>query len=87
MSADHAIPVHTLTLHTSAEEGATVVRCTGRLTIETSEILKTEVRPLLGNKCRVVLDLTDWRRWTAPGSALWSGFTSPRNAQGANYSW
>ena len=67
MSTDHAIPVHTLTLHTSAEEGATLVRCTGRLTIETSEILKTEVRPLLGNKCRVILDLTDLAQMDSTG--------------------
>lgn len=67
MSSDSAIPAHTLKLHTSAEEGATVVRCTGRLTIETSEILKTEVRPLFGNKCRVILDLTDLAHMDSTG--------------------
>ena len=67
MSADHAIPIHTLTLHTSTEQDATVVRCAGRLTIETSEILKKEVRPLLANKCRVILDLTDLAQMDSTG--------------------
>lgn len=59
MSTDPAIPIHTLNLETLTADGATTVRCTGRLTIDTSPYLKTEVRPLLQNKCRVILDLTD----------------------------
>jgi anti-anti-sigma factor len=48
-----------LNLHTYAWEDATVVCCTGRLTTETSQLLKTEVKVLLPNKRRVILDLTD----------------------------
>ncbi len=35
-----------------------MVRCTGRLTIETAPQLKSEVKLLLPNKRRVILDLT-----------------------------
>ncbi|MGA6956431.1 MAG: STAS domain-containing protein, partial [Candidatus Acidiferrales bacterium] len=53
------LPPRTLNLHTYAWEDATVVRCTGRLTSETSPLLKTEVKALLPNKRRVILDLTE----------------------------
>ncbi len=53
------LPPRTLNLHTYAWEDATVVRCTGRLTAETSPLLKTEVKALLPNKRRVILDLTE----------------------------
>ena len=48
-----------LHLHTYAWEDATVVRCTGRLTTDTSSHLKTEVKALLPQKRRVILDLTE----------------------------
>jgi anti-anti-sigma factor len=62
MSSEQSIPAispHTLNLHTYAWEEATVVSCTGRLTAETSPLLKVEVKALLPNKRRVILDLTD----------------------------
>jgi anti-sigma B factor antagonist len=52
-------PARQLDLHTYAWEDATVVRCTGRLTAETSPQLKTEVKSLLPQKRRLILDLTD----------------------------
>jgi anti-anti-sigma regulatory factor len=54
-----SIGERTLTLQTYAWEDATVVGCTGRLTTETAVHLKTEVKPLLLCKRRVILDLTD----------------------------
>lgn len=62
MSTEPSIPAisaHTLSLHTYDWEDATVVSCTGRLTAETSPLLKVEVKALLPNKRRVILDLTD----------------------------
>jgi anti-sigma B factor antagonist len=53
------VPERALKLHTYAWEDATVVRCTGRLTAETSPLLKAEVKALLPNKRRVILDLTE----------------------------
>jgi anti-anti-sigma factor len=59
MSSDSSIHTLTLHLHTYAWEDATVVRCTGRLTAETSPHLKTEVKGLLPNKRRLILDLSE----------------------------
>lgn len=56
---DSAIPTRTLNLHTYAWEASTVVRCTGRLTAETSPHLKTEVKALLQNKRPLILDLSE----------------------------
>jgi anti-anti-sigma factor len=59
MSSDVSIPARALNLHTYAWEEATVVRCTGRLTAETSAQLKTEVKALLPNKRPLILDLSE----------------------------
>src|SRR5580704_11323078 len=59
MSSEASIPILTLHLRTYAWEDATVVRCTGRLTAETSPHLKTEVKALLPNKRRLILDLSE----------------------------
>jgi anti-sigma B factor antagonist len=59
MATDPLIPARALNLHTSASEDTTVVRCTGRLTGETSPLLKAEVKALLPDKRRVVLDFTE----------------------------
>ena len=66
-SADRSIGAKTLNLHTYAWEDATVVRCTGRLTTETSAQLKTEVKPLLLVKRRVILDLTELAHMDSSG--------------------
>jgi anti-anti-sigma factor len=47
--------------------GDPVVRCTGRLTTETSVLLKTEVRTLLPSKRRLILDLTDLSHMDSSG--------------------
>ncbi|MFZ3216587.1 MAG: STAS domain-containing protein [Candidatus Acidiferrales bacterium] len=59
MSSDTSVPTRSLNLHTYAWEDATVLRCTGRLTAETSPHLKTEVKSLLPNRRRLVLDLSE----------------------------
>jgi anti-sigma B factor antagonist len=60
MATDPVIPAGALSLHTSSsEDDAAVVRCSGRLTGETSLVLKEEVKPLLLVKRRVILDLTE----------------------------
>jgi anti-sigma B factor antagonist len=59
MSTDPSISAYALHLHTDAGDDATVVRCAGRLTNETSPLLKSEIKALLLSKGRVILDLTD----------------------------
>jgi anti-anti-sigma factor len=59
MASETANPPQSLHLHTYAWEDATVMRCTGRLTAETSPHLKTEVKALLPSKRRLILDLSE----------------------------
>ena len=58
-TSEPPINLHTLNLHLQTVENSTTVRCTGRLTIDTSPQLKKEVKPLLVAKRRVVLDFTE----------------------------
>lgn len=46
-----------LTIDTTPSE--TIVHCTGRITMDTRESLKTTVKPLLSQSKRVVLDLAN----------------------------
>ena len=52
-------PTPQLTLATSAEGDATMVRCTGKLVAGTTGVLQSEIRALLPGPKRIVLDLTD----------------------------
>ena len=44
-------------VHSYEAEGATVVECFGKLTFENAPSLKEEVRPLIPDRKRIVLDL------------------------------
>jgi anti-anti-sigma factor len=44
-------------VHSYEAEGATVVECFGKLTFENAPSLKEEVRPLIPERKRIVLDL------------------------------
>ena len=46
-------------LDVDVQPGTTVVRCSGRLTFESGNFLRKEVRKLITPGARVVLDLTD----------------------------
>ena len=48
-----------LWLQISERDGARVVRCSGRLTVDNTDLLKTEVRKLIPGAQCIVLDLTD----------------------------
>lgn len=54
-----AKPTSPLTLVTSTEGDATIVRCTGKLLAGSTGILQAEVRGLLPETKHIVLDLTD----------------------------
>src|ERR1700684_1954095 len=80
---EHAsIGERTLTLQTYAWEDATVVGCAGRLTTETAVHLKSEVKPLLLCKRRVILDLTDLAHMDSSGlGALVALYISAKGAK------
>jgi anti-sigma B factor antagonist len=81
MSTTPRAPVCTLALHTYVWEDATVVRCTGRLTVETSPMLKTEVKALLPGRRRIILDLTSLVQMDSAGlGALVALYISAKRA-------
>ena len=59
MPENAAKPASQLTIATSSEGDATIVRCSGKLVVGSTEILQTEVRSLLPGAKRILLDLTD----------------------------
>ncbi|MFY9530649.1 MAG: STAS domain-containing protein [Candidatus Acidiferrales bacterium] len=68
MSANPAdVSAHRLKLHTFTVEDATVVQCTGRLTAEHTSMLKTEVKAMIPQTKRIVLDLTDLNHMDSAG--------------------
>jgi anti-anti-sigma factor len=82
MSTGPSLSPQTLDLRTYAWEDATVVACTGRLSVETSPILKTEVKALLPKNRRVILDLTDLGYMDSSGLGALVGLYI--SAKGAN---
>ena len=46
-------------VHSYAREDATVVECHGKLTVENAALLKNEVRELIPNRKRIILDLKE----------------------------
>lgn len=50
---------HNFRVHSYRSEQAVVVQCHGKLTLETSPLLKSEVRPMMQDTTRIVLDLKD----------------------------
>ena len=67
MAEPAAVPASGLRLHTYAWEDAQVVQCSGRLTAEHSEALKTHVRSVIPTTKRVILDLKETDRMDSSG--------------------
>ncbi len=53
------VPRSRLALRTSERDGVRVVSCSGRLTLENTDLLKAEVKKLIPGTRRIVLDLTE----------------------------
>ena len=62
-----AAPAGGLKLHIYAWEDAQVVKCSGRLTTETSSLLKTQVQALLPDAKRIILDFSEVTRMDSSG--------------------
>jgi anti-sigma B factor antagonist len=56
-----------LSLHSFTQEDATVVKCTGQLTAGITGVLYQEVKRLIPENSRIVLDLTDLTRMDSMG--------------------
>jgi anti-anti-sigma factor len=46
-------------VHSYQKEDTTVVECHGKLTVENAPLLKSEVKSMIGQKKRIVLDLKE----------------------------
>jgi anti-anti-sigma factor len=76
-------PLHQLTIKCYALEDAMVVECAGRLTMEYAQDLKTEVKPLIPNHKRIILDLSEVAFMDSSGVGTLVGlYISARNAGG-----
>ncbi len=79
-------PVFTagLRLHTSTSQDAVIIRCSGRLTSEGTDILKNETKPLFTRTRCVVLDLTDLKFMDSAGLGAIVGLYVSAKTHGAN---
>ena len=59
MSLTGAVPSPQLKLDVEKTAAESTVRCTGRITSSTAELLKSAVRPLIPDTPRIVIDLTN----------------------------
>ena len=76
-------PALQLTIATSTEGDAAIVRCSGKLVTGSKEVLQTEVRSLLPGAKRIVLDLTDLGYMDSSGLGSIIGlYVSVKNAGG-----
>jgi anti-anti-sigma factor len=82
MLNDPAAPARGLNFHVEEKGDAAHVRCTGRLVVETTPILRSEVKPLLLKKRRITLDLTDLAQVDSAGLGSLVGLYI--SAKGAN---
>ncbi|HUA01793.1 MAG TPA: STAS domain-containing protein [Candidatus Aquilonibacter sp.] len=67
MSDAAAVPANELKLQTSPWKDAQVVKCSGRLTAEHSQALKSHVQSLLPHTKRIIVDLAEVTRMDSGG--------------------
>lgn len=71
-----------LELSIHADSGVAILKCAGRLTSENAAALKAQVRSMIPNEKRIVLDLTDLVGMDSSGlGAVVSLYVSARNAK------
>ena len=80
-SADAAVPP--LSLRTYVEGDATVIQCTGKLTAGLTGILRDEVKRLIPQSKKIVLDLTDLTQMDSLGLGTIVGLYVSAKASGS----
>jgi anti-anti-sigma factor len=76
-----AAPLPPLQLHTSRTEEAIMVKCSGHLTFDVSANFKSEMKALIPETRRIVLDLTDLSYMDSSGlGAIVSVYISSKRA-------
>jgi|SRR5690242_7833460 anti-anti-sigma factor len=66
-SSTRAITAEQLRLHTIANDNEIVIRCTGRLTSDVVDVFREEVKRVIPQTRRVVLDFTDLKHLDSSG--------------------
>ena len=79
-----SVPTSRFKLRIQTTPESTLVICSGKLTAEVAAEFKQEIRALVPQTKRIILDLNDVGFWIAPGSAPSLGFTSPPRNPNAN---
>jgi anti-sigma B factor antagonist len=79
--AANSIPLPKLDLATDKTPTETIVHCTGRVTSDTAQLLKTTVKPLLSESKTIVLDLKNVSYMDSSGLGTIVGlYVSAKNA-------
>ena len=77
------VPAPPLTLHTYAEGDATIIQCTGKLTAGLTGILRDEVKRLIPQSKKIVLDLTNLTQMDSLGLGTIVGLYVSAKASGS----
>ena len=79
--AANSVPLPKLDLATDKTPTETIVHCTGRITSDTTQLLKTTVKPLLSESKTIVLDLKNVSYMDSSGLGTIVGlYVSAKNA-------
>ena len=77
-----SVPLPKLDLATDKTPTETIVHCTGRITSDTTQLLKTTVKPLLSESKTIVLDLKNVSYMDSSGLGTIVGlYVSAKNAR------
>ena len=78
------VPAPALSLQTSIEEDATVIKCSGKLTAGVTDQLRAEVKGLIPHASRIILDLTDLTKMDSLGLGTIVGLDVSAKAAGCS---
>ena len=78
------VPVPVLSLQTYIEGNSTVVKCSGKLIAGLTDALRAEVKSLIPNAKRIILDLTDLEKMDSMGLGTVVGLYVSAKAAGCD---
>lgn len=78
------VPAPVLTLQTYAEGESTVIKCSGKLIAGVTDALRAEVKSLIPNSKRIILDLTDLEKMDSMGLGTVVSLYVSAKAAGSN---
>jgi anti-anti-sigma factor len=81
-AADAPAPVLTLQMHTEGE--AKVIKCSGKLVAGVTDALRSEVKSLIPNTKRIILDLTGLEKMDSMGLGTLVGLYVSAKTAGCN---